>query len=224
MLKNKFMAPGFGWIVGHSPQYGNVLSYSTLFTWLLVVRLATAHNIVHSTGSCRQTCRLLARQLPYRLLRALMHVMIDVQSSISKSALICFNYSQRDWHSWATLMKVKNEFLRFCTLLRIVHRSGYGKTNGWEIQHCENNILVYITQHKWDTVVEVFSTSPLNISRRRDLTGCKLTAWNNLVPRLANIMLSQEPDEFRWNLHPNGQFSVKLNLITWQWFIVISPT
>jgi len=30
-----------------------------------------------------------------------------------------------------------------------------------------------------------------------------------LLPRIANIELAHEQDEFHWNLHPNGKFSVK---------------
>jgi hypothetical protein len=30
-----------------------------------------------------------------------------------------------------------------------------------------------------------------------------------MLPRIANITLTQEPDEFRWNLCRSGQFSVK---------------
>lgn len=59
------------------------------------------------------------------------------------------------------------------------------------------------------TIAEVHSTSPPNLSWRRDLLGPKLVAWNNLLPRIANIELGQEPDVFCWNLTPNGQFSVK---------------
>ena len=33
--------------------------------------------------------------------------------------------------------------------------------------------------------------------------------WNKLLPHITHIVLSQHKDEFRWNLHPNGQFSVK---------------
>ena len=29
------------------------------------------------------------------------------------------------------------------------------------------------------------------------------------IPHIADIVLSQEQDEFYWNLHPFGQFSVK---------------
>jgi hypothetical protein len=109
-------------------------------------------------------------------------------------------------------MKVKNEFLCFGTFLI---KDG-SQVRFWEDKWLGNSTLreqypsLYnIARHKQDTVAEVFSTSPLNIFWRRDLIGCKLTAWNDLVLRLANIVLSQESDEFRWNLHPNGQFSVK---------------
>jgi hypothetical protein len=33
--------------------------------------------------------------------------------------------------------------------------------------------------------------------------------WSNLLPRITNIELSQDEDEFRWNLNQNGEFSVK---------------
>jgi hypothetical protein len=109
-------------------------------------------------------------------------------------------------------MKVKNEFLCFGTFLI---KNG-SQVRFWEDTWLGNSTLreqypsLYnIARHKQDTIVEVFSTSPLNISWRRDLIGCKLTAWNDLVPRLANIVLNQESDEFQWNLHTNGQFLVK---------------
>jgi hypothetical protein len=121
-------------------------------------------------------------------------------------------WKSRDSHFWARLMKVKNEFLCFGTFLI---KNG-SQVRFWEDTWLGNSTLreqylsLYnIARHKHDTIAEVFSTSPLNISWRRDLIGCKLTAWNDLVPRLSNNVLSQESNEFRWNLHPNGQFSVK---------------
>jgi hypothetical protein len=58
-------------------------------------------------------------------------------------------------------------------------------------------------------VADVINTSPLNLSWCRDLIGPKLVAWSELLLRLAIVVLSDEQDEFRWNLVPNGQFSVK---------------
>jgi hypothetical protein len=54
------------------------------------------------------------------------------------------------------------------------------------------------------------ATSPLDVTFRRDLIGPRLVAWNALLQRLDSIQLSTWPDEFRWNLHPNGKFSVGL--------------
>ena len=50
---------------------------------------------------------------------------------------------------------------------------------------------------------------PPNVSWRRDLIGPKLVAWNNLLPRIANLVLTQDQDKFHWNLTQNGEFSVK---------------
>jgi hypothetical protein len=69
--------------------------------------------------------------------------------------------------------------------------------------------LYNIVRHKQQTVVEVFSSTPLNFSWRRDLIGPKLTAWNDQFPRIANRRLTQEQDVFHWNLDLKGQFSVK---------------
>jgi hypothetical protein len=46
------------------------------------------------------------------------------------------------------------------------------------------------------------------VSFRRDLIGPRLTAWNALLQRLDSIQLFVGSDEFRWNLHANGNFSV----------------
>jgi AMMECR1 domain-containing protein len=51
-------------------------------------------------------------------------------------------------------------------------------------------------------------SSPPNVSFRRDLSGQRLVSWNALLQRLANIQLQFRHDEFRWNLHENGKFSV----------------
>jgi hypothetical protein len=53
------------------------------------------------------------------------------------------------------------------------------------------------------------ATSPPAVTFRRDLIGSTLAAWNTLLHRLEYIQLSVGPDEFRWNLHPNGTFSVR---------------
>jgi hypothetical protein len=47
------------------------------------------------------------------------------------------------------------------------------------------------------------ATSPPDVTFKRDLVGQRRVAWNALLQRLA-----AEPDEFRWNLHKNGEISV----------------
>jgi hypothetical protein len=52
------------------------------------------------------------------------------------------------------------------------------------------------------------ATSPPDITFRRDFVGQRRVAWNALLQRLATIQLSAESEEFCWNLHKNGEFSV----------------
>jgi hypothetical protein len=63
-------------------------------------------------------------------------------------------------------------------------------------------------RHKGDTIAKVMETSPPAVTFRRDLSGQRLVDWDALLQRLANIQLQDGHDEFRWNLHENGQFSV----------------
>jgi hypothetical protein len=63
-------------------------------------------------------------------------------------------------------------------------------------------------RHKGDTIAKVMETSPQAVTFRRDLSGQRLVAWNALLQHLANIQLQDGHDEFRWNLHKNGKFSV----------------
>jgi hypothetical protein len=63
--------------------------------------------------------------------------------------------------------------------------------------------------HKQATVAQLLSSSPFNFSWLRDLMEPNLVSWNEMIPGITNITLTQEPDEFRWNLLPSGQFSVK---------------
>jgi hypothetical protein len=109
-------------------------------------------------------------------------------------------------------MKVKSDFLRFRTFsiknsahIRFWEDQWLGTSPLREQYPC----LYHIVRHKQATIAEVFSSLPVNFSWRRDLIGPKLVAWNELLPRIANITLTQEPDEFRWNLLRSGQFFVK---------------
>jgi hypothetical protein len=68
--------------------------------------------------------------------------------------------------------------------------------------------LYSIVHRKSDTIAIVMTTSPPDVTFRRDLICPRLVAWNALLQRLESIQLSTGLDEFRWNLHPNGKFSV----------------
>jgi hypothetical protein len=92
--------------------------------------------------------------------------------------------------------------------------------NGLEIRFSEDKWLDIITLceqypalynivcHKGDTIAKVMETSPPSVSFRRDLSGQSLVSWNALLQRLENIQLQPGQDDFRWNLHENGKFSV----------------
>jgi hypothetical protein len=68
--------------------------------------------------------------------------------------------------------------------------------------------LYSIVRHKGDTIAKVLENFPPSVTFRRDLSGQRLVDWNALLHRLANIQLQDGHDEFRWNLHENGKFSV----------------
>jgi len=131
---------------------------------------------------------------------------------LGSKPLVQAQWKSGDSHFWASLMKVTRDFLRFGTF---VIKDG-SQVRFWEDTWLENSPLrdqypqLYnIVRKKQDTVADVLSTQIPNLSWRRDLIGNKLVMWNNLVSRLSTIVLSQEKDEFKWNLDQTGVFSVK---------------
>jgi hypothetical protein len=70
--------------------------------------------------------------------------------------------------------------------------------------------LYSIVRRKSYTIAVVMATSPPDVTFRRYLIGSRLLAWNALLQHLDSIHLSIGPDEFRWNLHPYGNFSIGL--------------
>lgn len=109
-------------------------------------------------------------------------------------------------------MKVKLDFLRFGTFsikdgsqIRFWEDIWLGNSPLREQYPCLYNIV----KNKQDTVAEVLQTFPPKISFRRDLIGQNLVAWDAVLSQTANIVLTHEQDEFRWNLTSSGMFSVK---------------
>ncbi|WVZ51380.1 hypothetical protein U9M48_002532, partial [Paspalum notatum var. saurae] len=125
--------------------------------------------------------------------------------------------SQVEWrpgdsHFWSGLLKAKQDFLRFGSFkvkdgsqVRFWEDIWLGSTPLRAQYPC----LYNIARPKNITIAEVLSSSPPNLSWRRDLVGAKLIAWNDLLPHIANLTLLQESDSFHWNLTQNGVFSVK---------------
>jgi hypothetical protein len=113
---------------------------------------------------------------------------------------------------WKGLMSVKNDFFK-----RGLFVIGDGqKTRFWEDTWLgtqpladQYESLYNITRNKNATVAEVMGTVPLNISFRRTLSHDKWTSWLNLLQRLFEVQLSEDPDKFIWRLTANGEFSVK---------------
>jgi hypothetical protein len=131
---------------------------------------------------------------------------------LGSKPLLQVEWKNGDSHFWSSLIKVKRDFFRFGsfivkdgTQVRFWEDKWLGNSSLQEQFPC----LYNIARPKHVTIAEVLSGPSPNLSWRRDLIGPKLIAWNNLLPRIANIELAHEQDEFYWNLHPNGKFSVK---------------
>jgi hypothetical protein len=59
------------------------------------------------------------------------------------------------------------------------------------------------------TVEDVLSMVPLNFSFRRFLNQNNRRLWNELVRRIMHVRLKDQADVFIWNLHQNGQYTIK---------------
>ena len=119
---------------------------------------------------------------------------------IGSKALSQLYWKPGDSHFWAGLMHTKNSFFRYGTFLI---------KDGSEIRFWEDtwlgNIplrdqypaLYNIARGKSDTIAVVLSTSPPNMSFRRDILGACLASWESLQECLAKIQLVDGHDEFR---------------------------
>lgn len=123
-----------------------------------------------------------------------------------------YNKANQVTHFWTGLMKVK------CILF---HYGIFNIKDGSEIRFWEDNwldnsplkvqypSLYNIAYQKQDSVAKVLESFPVNISFRKNLSGSKLVAWNELMACLNDIALLNARDEFRWTLNQSGKFSVK---------------
>jgi hypothetical protein len=130
---------------------------------------------------------------------------------IGTKALSQVLWKPEDSHFWAGLMATNKFFFRYGT---------FSIKDGTQIHFWEDSwlgnsplseqypALYSIVHRKSDTIASVMAASPPDVMFRRDLIGPRLTVWNALIQRLDSVQLSTGPNEFRWNLHPNGKFSV----------------
>ena len=94
-------------------------------------------------------------------------------------------------------MKVKNDFLRWVSFK--VH-------NGEQVRFWDDVWLGHtsfrerfprlynLVRRKHDTVQQVISSVPLNVSFRRNLIGQNLDDWQELVYLTSNVQITDSPD------------------------------
>jgi len=117
-----------------------------------------------------------------------------------------------DSHFWKSLMNVKDVFMDFGSF-KVLDGS---QTRFWIDTWLGNKplkdkfpSLFNIVRRKQDSVAQVLSTIPLNISFRRNLVGANLMAWHRIVASLQDINLLEQRDVFVWSLNASGNFTVK---------------
>ena len=115
-------------------------------------------------------------------------------------------------HFWKSLMNVKDVFMDFGSF-KVLDGS---QTRFWIDTWLGNKplkdkfpSLFNIVRRKQDSVAQVLSTIPLNISFRRNLVGANLMAWHRIVASLQDINLLEQRDVFVWSLNASGNFTVK---------------
>ena len=117
-----------------------------------------------------------------------------------------------DSHFWKSLMNVKDTFMGFGSF-KVKDGS---QTRFWVDTWLGNKLLkdkflalFNIVRRKQDSVAQVLSSSPLNISFCQNLVGTNLRDWHRIVASLHDVNLQEERDAFVWALHLSGSFSVK---------------
>ena len=130
---------------------------------------------------------------------------------IGQKAVSQAYWTPGDSHFWAGLMAAKKHLFRF---------GSFAIRDGSEVRFWEDiwlgnaslreqyPALYNIAREKKILLRKVLSSSPPNISFRRDLIGPRLMSWHNLLSRLDSINIRQGRDVFCWNLTTSGSFTV----------------
>jgi hypothetical protein len=113
---------------------------------------------------------------------------------------------------WASLMKVKEEFLSLGKFDIGDGSQMWFWEDVWIRLYPLKSLfpaLYNIVRKRSASVRSVLSSIPLNVAFRRSLVGANLQAWHIVVAMVANVHLTNQRDRFVWRLHQNGVFSVK---------------
>jgi len=108
-----------------------------------------------------------------------------------------------DSHFWKSLMNVKDIFMGFGSFKVKDGSQSQFWFDTWVGNKPLKDIfpaLFNIVRRKQDSVAQVHSSSPLNISFRRNLVGANLRDWQRIVNSL-QVNLHEERDIFVWALH-----------------------
>ena len=117
-----------------------------------------------------------------------------------------------DSHFWSGLMNIKDQFLRWGHFqVRNGHATRFWKDIWLTSRPLSEQFpnLFNIVRNKSALVVDVFSYSNFNLSFRRTIRGIKMVEWHNLLNLLTTVTLNPARDNFVWDGHKNGIFSVQ---------------
>ena len=92
-------------------------------------------------------------------------------------------------------------------LMQLIHSGILGLWQNTTLQE-QYPALYRIVRDKNDTLAHVLSSSPPNVSFRRDLIGLRLASWQHLISHLDSVNLTQGRDVFRWNLTTSGSYTI----------------
>ncbi|WVZ62675.1 LOW QUALITY PROTEIN: hypothetical protein U9M48_012391 [Paspalum notatum var. saurae] len=111
-----------------------------------------------------------------------------------------------DSQFWSGLMKVKPIFLNGESINGSQERFWEDNWLGNILLSEQYPVIYNIVHRKHDIVATVMSISIFSESTGRESN--KLQAWHDLVGKITNIILNDQPDQFRWLLTKNGLFTV----------------
>ena len=105
---------------------------------------------------------------------------------LGSKPLVQVDWKTGDFHFWSSLMKVKQDFLRFGTFkIKNGSHVRFWKDTWFERQGLKDRYpgLYSIARKKFITIAEALTDTKAIFSRRRSLIGPRLATWNELRSR-----------------------------------------